>query len=534
MDKILIAFNEKKTIDKIGQFFQTHYEKMEGLEVEIEGISSLDLLREKFNQGYFIIVTGNEFLHDDVNLLTQMKNHSLVIFLSDQEDKLIESPHFLQYKNFQDIQQWIVIHNFRNIKEESLEDEGNEQQDSDSASPNKNPFLQDGDSDNQNSVHVENKGLSEPPAPPNEELKERNQTQPTKESAEDAVTEQEDNQEDESSDKDEKPGKEDERSPVDNKEQEDKGEPSEKIPRVSAKELKNKEAEQASKQDKVPIESVDFDGRALEIRKSSFLKAKWDRNKTIAIWSPLHRVGITTLAINFGIFLGRERVLTAVLEGLNEQHIMKSMLSRYSHAPKNWVSYSNALHDKHAPVDRVVWNYQGVNWLPLDDKDTKYKWTKEGLFHFFNGVNYFDVVLVDLPSGKMANYTELALEHVDELWIVVDDSFQQIMAWKKYIHSLIEHYSVEAKLIFNKKYEFSQEKKLSADLDIPLLSSIPQLSPYVMRNYYEKTPIVLHRDVYQQVKSPFTNMGKHLLGDSFIVKDEKPSFVRKVASLFKR
>lgn len=269
--------------------------------------------------------------------------------------------------------------------------------------------------------------------------------------------------------------------------------------------------------------------RALEIRKNSFFKASWDRNKTIGVWAPLNRTGVTTFVMNYSIFLGMERVPIAVLESLNPNHIIKTTLKRYSEIPNGWNSYATALHKSEISSDSVVWSYNGVHWLPLDDNDTSHKWNYDTLYHYINNVKYFDVVLVDLPTGKMESYTEHTLELLDELWIIVDDAFQQTSAWKKYIHCLIGKYKLKSYLVFNKKLPFSQDQRLASELDIPLLSSLPCMHYEVQKNYYEKTPIIEQHTVYQQLKEPFITISKHLLGDSFDVKEK--GLIHKIRSI---
>ncbi|WP_217270021.1 hypothetical protein [Neobacillus endophyticus] len=298
--------------------------------------------------------------------------------------------------------------------------------------------------------------------------------------------------------------------------------------KLTKKVLKKEQVKQTQPEDE---EKVIME-RALEIRKNSFLKAKWDGNKTIGVWAPLNRIGVTTFIMNYSIFLGKERIPTVVLEALNKNHILKTTLKRYSDIPKGWNSYAAALNKKEISADSVSWSYNGVQWLPLDDQDTAYEWTYETLYHYINNIKYYDVVIVDLPTGKMESYTEHALEHLDQLWIIVDDAFQQNLAWKKYIHTLIEKYGLTCYLIFNKKLPFSQDQRLASELEIPLLASLPCMHFEVHKNYYEKAPIIEQPTVYQQLKEPFLTISKQLLGESFDIKEK--GLIQKIRSILPR
>lgn len=85
--------------------------------------------------------------------------------------------------------------------------------------------------------------------------------------------------------------------------------------------------------------------RAADIRKELFSEMKWSQNKTIGVWSPLHRLGTTTFIINFAIYLGRMKVNTTVIESLTKYQMLNTTLTRYKSKPLNWSSYIEALHD---------------------------------------------------------------------------------------------------------------------------------------------------------------------------------------------
>ncbi|MGE6755918.1 hypothetical protein ACQKFO_21190 [Rossellomorea sp. NPDC071047] len=277
--------------------------------------------------------------------------------------------------------------------------------------------------------------------------------------------------------------------------------------------------------------SLKISERAIEIRKRGFSRAKWDRNKTIGIWSPIPRIGVTTFTMNFSIFLGKHRVQCATLEGLNEHHVMKTILKRFTNTPVGWNSYANALHNEDSSSENISWPYNGVYWIPLDDNDIESKWDQDILYHYINNVKYFDVVLIDLPTGELEAYTEHTLDHLDELWVLVDDSFHQIAAWKKYIHKQLEKYKLPAKLIFNRQHSFSQMERLSKELEIPLITSIPSLSVEAAKNNYENVPLLEHKEIYEKLKLPYTQLAQHVVGNSFEADEYKTKWFAKLKTL---
>ncbi|UAL49767.1 hypothetical protein K7887_22640 (plasmid) [Sutcliffiella horikoshii] len=274
--------------------------------------------------------------------------------------------------------------------------------------------------------------------------------------------------------------------------------------------------------------------RAKEIRKKIFHGVSWDDNKTIGVWSPLHRVGVTTFLINYAIFLGSQKIQCAVIEALNENHLLKTVLKRYNEPPELWTSYATALHNPDEDMDKVTWTYKNVFWLPLDSKDIHYNWDEDNLYHYYNNANYFDTLLVDLPTGKMAEFTLQTLNHLKELWVIVDDSYHQLEAWKNYIHNLAETHNIKVYLIFNKEFEFSQANRLAEELELPLLAALPPLQEEIMRNAYENKPIIEQKYVLEQLINPFTEITKHLIGSEFLYIKANESFLSRSLTRFQK
>lgn len=257
--------------------------------------------------------------------------------------------------------------------------------------------------------------------------------------------------------------------------------------------------------------------RSRTIQKQLFFQKKWEGNRVIGIWSPLHRSGVTSLTLNFAFYLAQRRIFTVVLEGLTSQHAMKDWLKRYTAPPENWTSYANALqNDSNKAV--VQWVYKNVNFLPLEKGDSQLDWTAKTLELYMTTPNIVDVTLVDMPTGEMEVYTKDSLHYLDELWVVVDDAIQETLAWKSYIHELRTNVNIPIQLVFNKKYEFSQDKRLAKELDLPLLTSIPALHSETMQNYYENKPLYFQEGIVEKVEPSYQLMANHLFDNNVPLK----------------
>ena len=282
--------------------------------------------------------------------------------------------------------------------------------------------------------------------------------------------------------------------------------------------------EEPKKETGQPIlyEENPYHKRSRHLQKQVFAKQRWENHRTIGVWSPLHRMGVTSFTINFALFLAENRIYTSVLEGLTEQHALKNWLQRYSNTPTNWSSYAKAIHsDGH--TNEAEWMYRNVMFLPLDTADSQFEWNALSLESYMTATNIIDITLVDFPTGKMTPYTEDSLHYINELWVLVDDATQETLAWKKYIHDMRKKADIPIYLLFNKTYEFSQVDRLSKELEIPLLTKLPALHQETMRNYYESIPLYEKKEVQEKILTPFSDLAKHLLGEDFVCNVKIPT-----------
>ncbi len=257
--------------------------------------------------------------------------------------------------------------------------------------------------------------------------------------------------------------------------------------------------------------------RSRSLQKQLFFQKKWEGNRVIGVWSPLHRSGVTSLTMNFAFYLAQRRIFTVVLEGLTSQHAMKDWLKRYTAPPENWTSYANALQSDSSKAV-VQWLYKNVNFLPLEKGDSQLDWTAKTLELYMTTPNIVDVTLVDMPTGEMEVYTRDSLHYLDELWVVVDDAIQETLAWKSYIHELRDTVDIPIHLVFNKQYDFSQDKRLAKELDLPLLTSIPALHSETMQNYYENKPLYFQEGIVEKIEPSYQLMANHLFDNNVLPK----------------
>ncbi|UNL87428.1 hypothetical protein [Priestia koreensis] len=275
--------------------------------------------------------------------------------------------------------------------------------------------------------------------------------------------------------------------------------------------------------------------RTSEIRKEAFTKATWDKNKVIGVWSPLHRIGVTSFIVTFAMFLANERSQVGVLEAPSKAYHLKQILERYKSIPDGWNSFARAMFDPTIPATSINYIYKGVQWILLAEGDHELEWNTDALYHYVNSTRVFDFVLIDLPTGEIGEMYRPLLGQLDELWIVVDDSYLQIKAWKQYMDQMIKEYNLSSYLIFNKAEAFSQQTQLSEDLELPLLAALPPLYQELAKNQYENKPILTYESVLEKLKEPYTHLSNHVLKSSDLTKHcSKYSLLGKWKRLFKR
>ncbi|MEM5014015.1 hypothetical protein WKH57_25215 [Niallia taxi] len=272
------------------------------------------------------------------------------------------------------------------------------------------------------------------------------------------------------------------------------------------------EADYPSKE--MPAEYEEAKNKVNIMRNSYVFKGKaYPNNQTIGIWSPLSRIGVTTFIINYAIFLQANKIQTAVIEGIKGKYL-QHIIERYEEKPSNYKSFMEVFHleDKaiqNMDISQIHWYYKGVLWLPIGDKDKDYIWDESFLNVYFQFFRYHDVVLVDLPNGEMQQETLASLQHMDELWIVIDNSID-ILLWKSYIQSIQKDFNKPIKLLFNRKMTFSKPEDVARELDLPLITTIPDLTEEHYNNQFENHALIENTAVFNKLLDPFRVITKEL------------------------
>jgi hypothetical protein len=285
-------------------------------------------------------------------------------------------------------------------------------------------------------------------------------------------------------------------------------------PEVEEKDLSPAEPQEYLQEKVKEQEEELFRKRSRNLQKQLFTHYTRDDHKMIGVWSPIHQIGVTTFILNFAIFLENNRINTSVLEGITQHYNLKNLLARYTKIPANWVSYAKAIHQDNITKESL-WLYRNVKFLPLDFDDMQHKWDEISLDSYMNTTKVVDVTLVDLPTGAMSNCTLDSLKYLDELWIIVKDSYHDVLSWKEYIHLIQKQSNLPFRLIYNQTYPFSQTDRLSKDLAFPLLTQIPSLHEEAAKNNYESVPLYEKEEAATKLEPSFTDLAKYLFGEQF-------------------
>lgn len=254
--------------------------------------------------------------------------------------------------------------------------------------------------------------------------------------------------------------------------------------------------------------------RTEEIIKRNYSYGRWEGNKIIGVWSPLSANGVTTFIINFAIFLKKYALNIAVLEALTPNPDLKIKLTQYKSAPDHWVSFHEALYSTEYRPENVKWVFRGVDWLPIGANDLNDKiWTSDDISQYLQVIKKCHVGLVDFPFGKMEPYTRQALEHIDQLWIMVDNRHHKTSQWLNQMKETLRH--IDVKLIVNRCFSLKKAEKIAEKFGYPLLATIPSFDEEIQKNEYEEKPLI-DKLAFRKIVTPsYEKLAAHLLGSYF-------------------
>lgn len=280
-----------------------------------------------------------------------------------------------------------------------------------------------------------------------------------------------------------------------------------------------------------PLEDDESDYIGKKVSNTVFATPTYNLHRVIGVWSPQGGKGTTTFIMNFAMYLGKLKYNVAVLEGISNRQSLKLNLQRFTDVPEGWDSWAKT-HFK-SEVDeeealRVQWVYNNVSWLPLNDKDPSLNWNYNKLFSYINNVKKYNLVFVDFPGGYMDQYSLYNLDYIDELWIIMDNNINQMKEFKRHIHSLVQagtkREAIPTKLICTHEYYFSECEDYGAEMELPLLTSIPSLNIEAQKNLFQKKPLIEYPKIKKKLLPSFETIRSQLnvKPDEKIILKKKP------------
>jgi hypothetical protein len=306
------------------------------------------------------------------------------------------------------------------------------------------------------------------------------------------------------------------------------------VPNTEVIEVQSEESTLEVKEVENDEYSMDYISNRINESINDDIYVKPEYNLRIGVWSPLQRVGVSSFILNFAIFLSTQHKFDiAVVENINNKPRLKSLLTRYHSQPKEWASYPDVFINKNIPTSKSRWTYKNVSWFPLGDTDSQQKWNEKLLIFQFGKLKKFNLVFVDLPTGPMEKYTKDTLKYLDELWIMVDDSPDQLAEWKKVMKDNIQSNSIKTKLLFNRQCSNSKAKGISKLLDIPLLTTFPTLHNEYVANQYSNKPLIEKLSVYYKLIPSYRKLEDHLLNSKKRENYHPKKFIKKLNDYYR-
>lgn len=248
-----------------------------------------------------------------------------------------------------------------------------------------------------------------------------------------------------------------------------------------------------------------------------------DDCKVVGVWSPAARQGVSTFTINYAHYLTEIGKSVIVLEGIRKAPYLKSKLKSYMTIEEDWLSYAHCLKNLELDISRAVINYRNVIYFPLDKSDLDLDWDAEFLRLYIKTISSVDVVLIDLENGPMSEYTRNIIEDLDELFIMIDDSIYENIAWKDFILR-IQKEAVNSKLLFNKCFDFSKFNDIKSFLNYEEIYKLPDLTYDALKNNYMSEPLIYYTKV--DINSAFDEITTSLLNIEIQkIQNKKPKFM---------
>lgn len=251
---------------------------------------------------------------------------------------------------------------------------------------------------------------------------------------------------------------------------------------------------------------------------------KVDGHKTIGIWSPRTSNIVIHFAMNYAVHLAKKHLNVAVLENLSRKRRLEYKLTQYRSKPENWTSIMTPYFVDKTDKDtfeklQFRWKWRNVDWLPLSEAITTNKviWNPDHIATYLTTIKKADVGFVLLDDGPLQEESLCAINHIDELWIMIDyHIIPEIVSLKEKLLELSEEYAfrlqkVNFKVIFANCYNIQLANKTVEFLGFPLLTTLPLLENEAQANYEENSKLFLdHSHLKFKLQKSFRRVDRYL------------------------
>lgn len=235
--------------------------------------------------------------------------------------------------------------------------------------------------------------------------------------------------------------------------------------------------------------------------------------KVIGVWSPINRVGVTSFLTNLAVFMANYSISISVLEGVSNTPKLYSYVQKFMKIDERWISLSDYLINPNLTTQQIPLHYKGVTFFPFNRNN--YKCFTDNIMnrYYIEGLRFFDLVFLDIPSGPMVKHTLESLKYIDELWILCNNDVYNYNLASKFITQKINP-KVETKLIFIDQFEFSKPKIIQKMFESDILFEFPSIFEEVAKIQYSNKLFVEDDATFEKIKPGFEQIMNYLIPES--------------------
>lgn len=235
--------------------------------------------------------------------------------------------------------------------------------------------------------------------------------------------------------------------------------------------------------------------------------------KVIGVWSPINRVGVTSFLTNLAVFMANYSISISVLEGVSNTPKLYSYVQKFLKIDERWISLSDYLINPNLTTQHIPLHYKGVTFFPFNRNN--YKCFTDNIMnrYYIEGLRFFDLVFLDIPSDPMVKHTLESLKHIDELWILCNNDVYNYNLASKFIIQKINP-KVETKLIFIDQFEFSKPKIIQKMFESDILFEFPSIFEEVAKIQYSNRLFIEDDATFAKLKPGFEHIMNYLIPES--------------------